>query len=488
MMDMQARLEAMWRKKTREIIDAAKAEILAAIPSFRGGRVPADSLGGTPPVAVQQTINHGNLAGLTTGDPHTQYALDTDLSGHEGAADPHPGYQKESEKGSANGYASLGADAKVPTAEMGGAGADNTKFLRGDQTWQVPPGGSLTVKEEDGAPSVAGVSEIKFPNGSVTDNTGGSVSVSISATDSAAIHDNAASEIHAVTEKATPVDADEILIEDSADSYNKKRVQIGNLPGGTGGVTVEDDDGTPSVAATTLVFPSGAVIDRGSGTAYLVLALGLLLDVAPASPHAKSDEFDGESLDAKWTIPVHTNAGWETTAALLNGTATIEPTTAGTGSTGKYGLFGIRQAAPSGSFTVSAKCKPTRLHSDSVFGLWVASTSASKGHIIGFYGNGNLARAIGFSYNEASGCGGYDGWNADTGPAWSENAWYRITWNASNSTLYFYYSMNGQDWTTWTSRGSMSQPDRIGLGLWNNSAAVNAGDQVLARWFRVSEP
>ena len=32
--------------------------------------------------------------------------------------------------------------AKVPTVNLGGAGADNTKYLRGDQSWQVPTGGS----------------------------------------------------------------------------------------------------------------------------------------------------------------------------------------------------------------------------------------------------------------------------------------------------------------------------------------------------------
>jgi len=48
-------------------------------------------------------------------------------------------------------------------------------------------------------------------------------------TDTTAIHDNETGEIHAITEKTTPVSADEIIIEDSASSYNKKRVQIGNL-------------------------------------------------------------------------------------------------------------------------------------------------------------------------------------------------------------------------------------------------------------------
>ena len=47
----------------------------------------------------------------------------------------------------------------------------------------------------------------------------------------------AAGDINSFTEKTTPANADLILIEDSADSYNKKKVQIGNLPTGSGGAT-----------------------------------------------------------------------------------------------------------------------------------------------------------------------------------------------------------------------------------------------------------
>ena len=49
-------------------------------------------------------------------------------------------------------------------------------------------------------------------------------------TDTTAIHDNVAAEISAVTEKTTPVAADLLVIEDSAASNAKKRLQIGNLP------------------------------------------------------------------------------------------------------------------------------------------------------------------------------------------------------------------------------------------------------------------
>jgi hypothetical protein len=49
-------------------------------------------------------------------------------------------------------------------------------------------------------------------------------------TDNDAIHDNVAGEIVVVTEKTAPVGLDEFLIEDSADSNNKKSVKIANLP------------------------------------------------------------------------------------------------------------------------------------------------------------------------------------------------------------------------------------------------------------------
>jgi hypothetical protein len=50
------------------------------------------------------------------------------------------------------------------------------------------------------------------------------------ATDVDAIHDNVAGEIEAITEKADPIASDIVLIEDSADGFNKKQVQLGNLP------------------------------------------------------------------------------------------------------------------------------------------------------------------------------------------------------------------------------------------------------------------
>jgi hypothetical protein len=111
-------------------------------------------------------LDHGLaiVAASLLDDDHTQYVLHTDVDDtpvdgetddpissnwaydHVAAADPHTGYQKESEKGAASGYASLDAGTKVPTVELGGAGADNTKYLRGDQTWVAPASGGDMLK------------------------------------------------------------------------------------------------------------------------------------------------------------------------------------------------------------------------------------------------------------------------------------------------------------------------------------------------------
>lgn len=49
-------------------------------------------------------------------------------------------------------------------------------------------------------------------------------------TDSDAVHVNVAGEINGVSAKATPTTSDILLIEDAADSNNKKKITIGNLP------------------------------------------------------------------------------------------------------------------------------------------------------------------------------------------------------------------------------------------------------------------
>lgn len=80
-----------------------------------------------------------------------------------------------------------------------------------------------------------------------------------SPSDADAIHDNVPGEIAALTEKGSPVDADLVLIEDSEDGNSKKKVQVGNLPGGGGGgeqVLPFHRSGDLEVTPGTLPFPA----------------------------------------------------------------------------------------------------------------------------------------------------------------------------------------------------------------------------------------
>ena len=77
----------------------------------------------------------------TRADADARYEALGAVAAHEAAGDPHTGYQKESEKGVANGYASLGATGLVPIAQLGTGTPTGSKFLRDDGTFQVPPGG-----------------------------------------------------------------------------------------------------------------------------------------------------------------------------------------------------------------------------------------------------------------------------------------------------------------------------------------------------------
>lgn len=106
-------------------------------------------------------------------------------------------------------------------------------------------------------------------------------------TDSNAIHGNTPSEISAITEKTTPVSADLLLIEDSAASNAKKKVQIGNLP--ASGASVNAQTGTTytlalsdannaltmnNASANTLTIPTNASVAFPVGTVISIIQLG----------------------------------------------------------------------------------------------------------------------------------------------------------------------------------------------------------------------
>lgn len=76
--------------------------------------------------------------------------------------------------------------------------------------------------------------------------------------DTDAIHDNVSGEIAAITEKAVPVAADLVVIEDSEASNAKKKVQITNLPTGDDAHAIHDDESGEIAAVTEKIAPVSA--------------------------------------------------------------------------------------------------------------------------------------------------------------------------------------------------------------------------------------
>jgi len=88
-------------------------------------------------------------------------------------------------------------------------------------------------------------------------------------TDTTAIHDNVAGEINAVALKATPIAADVILIEDSADSFNKKKATLTDLLGGgvANPIILETGNGTASAPAGFASAVLSHTYQNGGGAA-----------------------------------------------------------------------------------------------------------------------------------------------------------------------------------------------------------------------------
>jgi hypothetical protein len=119
---------------------------------------------GAPNRAGELVVIHGGttyrytvaefLAAIQDGDLPATIARDSEITTavttHEGAADPHTGYQRESEKGQASGYASLDGSTKVPFAQLpSGTGASEVAV--GNHTHSGATGDTIVVKTADQA-------------------------------------------------------------------------------------------------------------------------------------------------------------------------------------------------------------------------------------------------------------------------------------------------------------------------------------------------
>jgi hypothetical protein len=135
-----------------------------------------------------------------------------------------------------------------------------------------------------------------------------------------AIHDNVADEIHQITLKGTPVSADEIVIEDSVDSWNKKRVAISSLPAGSPsfGLPVSIDIGDAQAEGI-----SGDSARSDHQHQFAAPGAGYPLDVADAeSDGTATTPARSDHIHAHGIITSANAHRWNDLAAMPNTTTT----------------------------------------------------------------------------------------------------------------------------------------------------------------------
>lgn len=134
----------------------AQSEVTGLVTALAGKATPGD-------ISAAVSTHEG------ASDPHPTYttaaeaasAAGAAVSAHEAAADPHTGYQLKSEKAAASGYASLGADGKVPSAQLPASSGGGATYGKTVLDFGAFPGGSdasVTVTGQSGIAAASIVS------------------------------------------------------------------------------------------------------------------------------------------------------------------------------------------------------------------------------------------------------------------------------------------------------------------------------------------
>ena len=120
----------------------------------------------------------------------------------------------------------------------------STTVLRGDGVWTTAPG-AITVKEEDSAPTVSSVTEIRVTNGALTDNGSGSVSLNLS---------GGAGGGDFISDATVSVDDEIVLFSGTTGKHAKRATSTGILTATSGVIGVLTDS---TSLRTRISDPSG---------------------------------------------------------------------------------------------------------------------------------------------------------------------------------------------------------------------------------------
>ena len=167
----------------------------------------------------------------------------------------------------------------------------------------------------------AGGQNNNLSNNIVTNNTSGSINDlgSGNIVQDEAIHPDISSQISGITSKGTPTNSDYLIIEDAADSNNKKSITIGSLPSGGGsGQTIYDAIVAPSGGDYTSVK---SAVDAGHQAIFV--RSGNYSEAATISLPSTGIVIDGEensiiSLSGGAIIQLDASGGTQQTTGTVS--------------------------------------------------------------------------------------------------------------------------------------------------------------------------
>jgi hypothetical protein len=166
--------------------------------------------------------------------------------------------------------------------------------------------------------------------------------------DSTAIHDNIADEIHSITEKAAPVGDDVLIAEDSADAWDKVRLTLQNAFGAIGlivGLTakaapvaadvlaINDSAAAGAAKKSTLqqLFGALGLIDGLTSKAAPIAADTIAINDSAAAGAAKKATIGSIPVAQAQVVGILLEPTADAAVALLNTTAAVRATVTAAG-------------------------------------------------------------------------------------------------------------------------------------------------------------
>ena len=239
-----------------------------AIPKA-GGTGKLD-IGWVPTGSTSTTVCVGNDSRLSNARTPTSHASSHNAGGGDALAiDAVAGTGSLRTLGTAATAACAGNDSRLSDSRTPTAHASSHNAGGGD---------ALAID------SVAETGSLRTLGTSATSACAGNDSrLSDSRTDSNAIHKTTSAEISALTEKTTLVSTDVFVIEDSAASYAKKKVQVTNLPGGVDTTAIHKATSAEISAMTEKTTPIAAdllvIEDSAASNAKKKVQIGNVLNI-----------------------------------------------------------------------------------------------------------------------------------------------------------------------------------------------------------------